>query len=493
MKLSSVVAILTFSASMVVGSPAGIPQTLQKRCKTERQGCSIFFDDCCDGYRCLSGGSRGSGECVKRRCISTHVELKLTCPADRKPCETVTDCGERRDGWRCQLLPLPKSAGICDITRTTCCENVGCIPKGQSNEFYLQAGLAQGITPRSRFTIHEANIISPKNIPIGTVEVDKVDTFVAHLKISNTLNLPTICYGRQVGRPERALDIYVTEEFVDAAEPSEAWAEVFSGDEEQLVLRPVERDIATVVLSVNAEKQATFTLNHPACVRYGIQTLPAPCFSPIPPSCSRVISVLTALLQWNWHLCRVPDSRPFQKDIDLEFYKLQVTDYSADGSPILTPNSPNLNEHGEFSFVASLDDYYGLRIINRSTQDLYADLFIFSPSTLAIDQKSIPIVDPALLHPIIPKNGHLTIGYGSELEIPFMFLVDPTMGYDITILKLFVSSAPVNFQSLKQSSPFEGGRSLISSNKVQDPINKKDLWDAFTITLIQKQDPKEKE
>ncbi|CAE6409001.1 unnamed protein product [Rhizoctonia solani] len=45
MKLSSVVAILAFSASMVVGSPAGIPQTLQKRCSNEGEGNSdvVFF------------------------------------------------------------------------------------------------------------------------------------------------------------------------------------------------------------------------------------------------------------------------------------------------------------------------------------------------------------------------------------------------------------------------------------------------------------------
>ncbi|CAE7160788.1 unnamed protein product [Rhizoctonia solani] len=132
MKLSSVVAILAFSASMVVGSPAGIPQTLQKRCSNEGERCSIFLNDCCDGYRCVArAGTIDHGECVKPSCNWPYVELKLTCPANRKSCGSDTDCGDNRDGWRCSLLPLPDSADTCDITLTKCCENVGCIPKGQ--------------------------------------------------------------------------------------------------------------------------------------------------------------------------------------------------------------------------------------------------------------------------------------------------------------------------------------------------------------------------
>ncbi|CAE6476657.1 unnamed protein product [Rhizoctonia solani] len=295
--------------------------------------------------------------------------------------------------------------------------------------------------------------------------------------------------AKPTGKP--VLDIYVTEEFVDAAEPSEAWARAFSGDEEQLVLQPVERDLATVVLSVNEEKRATFTLNHPTSVQHGVQTLPGPCFPSMPPSASLIIHVLIALSHWSWHLRRMPDSRPFQKDIDLEFYKLRFTDhYTKEGDAIFEPNSPNLNESGEFDFVARLDDLYGLRIVNRSAQDLYARLFIFSPTSLDICEKSLLKIGPASSVPTIPKNGHLTIGYGSGGQSPFMFLVDPPMECDITIFKLFVSNTPAEFQSLEQQGPFGSGRVHISSNEIQDPVDEGYLWDAFTFTLIQRQDSK---
>ncbi|CAE6500622.1 unnamed protein product [Rhizoctonia solani] len=368
------------------------------------------------------------------------------------------------------------------------------IKPNKSKEFYLQAGLAQGITPGSKFAIHESDIMGPTNPTLGTLEVDKVDPFVARLKDANTLKLPAVCYGRQVGYgPEQALDIYVTQEFVDAAEPDEVWARAFSGGEEQLVMRPVEQDLAAVVLSVNANKETNFILNHPASVQYGIQTLPAPCYSPISPSAPYVIPVLTALSQWNWHLRRVPDSRPFQKTIDLEFYKLRLTgEYTDEGSQILEPEGENLSVDGVVDFVASNDDYYGLRVVNRSNADLYANLFAFSATSLAIAQKTIPILGSSSSDPTLPKNAPLTIGYGSGGQVPFMFAVNEGMNFDITMLKLFVSNTPTDFSSLEQESPFEG-RGVVSDSGVKDMFGKKPVWDAFTLTLVQRRYPKGEE
>ncbi|CAE6526058.1 unnamed protein product [Rhizoctonia solani] len=367
------------------------------------------------------------------------------------------------------------------------------IKPDKTKEFYLQAGLAQGITPGSKFSIHNSDIPGATNPSLGTLEVDKVDPFVAHLKDANTLKLPPVCYGQQVGYgPEQALDIYVTQEFVDAAEPHEDWARAFAGGEAELVMRPVERDLATVVLSVDAEKNATFTINHPASVQYGIQTLPAPSYSSIPPSAPHVIPVLTALSQWNWHLRRAPDSRPFQKIIDLEFYKLQPTgDYDA-GNPIFEPTGENLVVAGVADFVASSEDCYGLKIVNRSTQDLYAYLFAFSATSLTITQKTVSVIGAASSDPNLPRNAPLTIGYGSGGEYPFMFAVDEPMNFDVSTLKLFVSNTPADFESLVQESPFEG-RGMVSDSGVKNLFGKKPVWDAFTITLVQRRYPKGEE
>ncbi|CAE6464273.1 hypothetical protein ACGC1H_003116 [Rhizoctonia solani] len=288
---------------------------------------------------------------------------------------------------------------------------------------------------------------------------------------------------------EQALDIYVTQDFVDAAEPSEVWARAFSGREGQLIMRPVEQDLATVVLSVNAQRNATFTLNYPPSVEYGIQTLPAPCYSSIPPSAPHVIPVLIALFRWNWHLHRVPESRPFQRSIDLEFYKLQPTDeYDDEGAPVLVPLGENLGLGGVVDVVVSSEDYYGLRVVNRSTQDLYAYLLFFSATGLDITYRTLPMLDSSSFNPNLPKDVPLTIGYGSGGQYPLMFAIDEPLNFDLTMFKLFVSNIPTDLQSLEQQNQFDGRRE-VSDCIVKDPFEEGSIWDAFTITIVQRRYP----
>ncbi|KAJ1303010.1 hypothetical protein OPQ81_011211 [Rhizoctonia solani] len=343
------------------------------------------------------------------------------------------------------------------------------IKPNKSNEFYLQAGLAQGITPGSLFEIHETDIPGPTNRSLGKLEVDKVDPFVSHLKDANLLDLPPLAYGRQVGYgSEQALNIYVTQEFVDAAEPSDAWARAFSGGVGQLVLRPVDPELASVILSVDTNNKATFTLRHQASVEYGVQTLPAPGYAPVPSTAPYVIPVLTACSQWSWNLRRMPDSRPFKDKIDLEFYKLRPTGEYDEGNPIFEPDGQNINVDGVVDVVASDTDFYGMKVSNRSTQDLYCYLFSFSCTSLSIDEVDVPVLGASSSDPTLPKNQPLTIGYGAGGIVPFMFQIDEGRDIDVSVIKCFVSNQPADFQSLKQESPFEG-RGMVADSKRRYP------------------------
>ncbi|CCO36746.1 hypothetical protein BN14_10890 [Rhizoctonia solani AG-1 IB] len=283
-------------------------------------------------------------------------------------------------------------------------------PKG--NDFYLQAGLAQGITPGSKYAIHASDVPGSSNPSLGTLEVDVVEPFVSRLKDANSLGLPAVCYGRQVGYgPNQALDIYVTQEFVDAAEPNDAWAKAFVGGVDELVLRPVEPELASVILSINSKKQAIFTLTNQASVQYGVETLPAPSYEPIRPKAEYVMPVLKALSQWNWHLRRMPETRPFQKTIDIEFYKLQFAgEYTDEGSPILIPDGESINVDGVVDIVATTDDYYGIRVVNRSTQDLYAYLIDFSGTSLAISKWHVLVFGFGALTPRARPKDHPYFG-----------------------------------------------------------------------------------
>ncbi|CAE6420111.1 unnamed protein product [Rhizoctonia solani] len=293
----------------------------------------------------------------------------------------------------------------------------------------------------------------------------------------------------------RTLNIYVTHEFVDAAEPDDEWSQAFSGNKGQLVLRPVEEKLASVILSFNHHRQTTFTLRHKDPMLSAVQTLPLPSYGPIYPHSRQVIPVLSALFYWDWHLHLVPDRPLFQETVDVEFYKLEFTgEYEDEGGPILVPTGENLIVDGVVDIVAVTEHYYGIRVNNRSQRDLYVYLFVFSATSLEIFQGAASSsggrLDPT--DPTLPRGSTYTIGYGGGGQPPFMFSLDDGVDLDVDFFKLFVSVDPVDFQSLQQGSPFSGRRT-VPNRAVEDFFTGNSLWDAFTITLVQRRHPKQKE
>ncbi|CAE6403600.1 unnamed protein product [Rhizoctonia solani] len=357
--------------------------------------------------------------------------------------------------------------------------------KSKAGHLYLQAGLVHGVTPGATYDIYASDVPSPSNPPLTTLQVDSVEPFVSRLKDVNVPNLPDFCYGCRVGYgANQALDVHIAQMFIDAAEPGDAWARLFMGDEDDLVLRPVERELASVIISVNSKKQATFTLRNQALTEHGLETLPRPSYCPIPPNVQRVAPILRALSHWSWHLHRVPDSRPFLKTIDFEFYKLRyVGDYTEEGSPVLIPDGENLNVDGVVDIVASAGDFYGIKIVNRSIRDLYAYVLEFSPLNLSIVPRTTTSVWSNSSDPTLPRNVPLTIGYGSGGQDPLMFGVSEGQDIDIDFFKLFVTTSPTDLQSFQQVSPFEG-RTTGPDSKIMQRFGKSAQWDTFTMAMV---------
>ncbi|CCO34956.1 hypothetical protein BN14_09067 [Rhizoctonia solani AG-1 IB] len=363
-------------------------------------------------------------------------------------------------------------------------------PKG--NDYYLQAGLIQGITPGDKYSVHASDVPGPSNPSLGTLEIERVEPFVARLKDANKMDLPGVCYGRQVGYgPNQALNIYITEEFVDATQLSSWPASAFTGGMDELVLRPAEPELASVILSVDAAKKTTFTLANQALVHYGIDALPGPDYPPTSPKAEIVLPILIGLSQWNWHLRRIPESRPFQRMIDFEFFKLRNTGkYADEGFPILVPEGNNLSVNGVVDIVASLRDFYGIKVVNRYARNLYVYLLNFSGQTPTIEQRNIPGLDGSLSDPILLGNTSLTIGYGPEGQLPFMFEVSEGQNIDVNFFKLFVSTHPANFSSVEQHDPFGGHRCLPPVSKLEGGFGEDAVWDAFTMVVVQRRYPK---
>ncbi|CAE6394744.1 unnamed protein product [Rhizoctonia solani] len=366
--------------------------------------------------------------------------------------------------------------------------------KSESGQTYLQAGLAQGVTPGSMFKIYSKPIVGWRSKVLGTLEVDRVEPLVAYLKHSNTLNLPALSYGQLIGYgSNNALAICVTQQFVDAALPDSMWAELFSGDQDELIVRPVEPWLAQVTLSANAKGDATFTLANQVSVQYNIQTLPTPCYEPIIPYAPKVVSILKAIARWHQYLRHLPATRPFQKKVDLEFKRLRLTgEYTTEGGLEIEPYGPNLNVGGVADIMARDDDYYGMKVINRSEVDLYVYLLQLECSNMRICEQTHRRLELSSSVAQLPKNAALTLGYGSPSQYPFFFEVFEPMNFDVTIWKVFVSTCPAQIVPVQHESPFRRGR--VDIDTFNDlAFDESTQWDALTINILQRRFPKGEE
>ncbi|CAE6475258.1 unnamed protein product, partial [Rhizoctonia solani] len=347
---------------------------------------------------------------------------------------------------------------------------------------YLQAGLVQGITPGFKYAIHSGDIFGPNDMIIGTLEVDQVDPFAARLKDENALDVPSFCYGRRVAYGlDQALSVYITEDFVKAVEPSKAWSRILSGGKDNTLIRPTSPGLAQVILSAYGKKETTFKLRNQVSIKYGIGTLPLPGRSSIPPSASQVVPILSALAKWHWYLRHAPASRPFQGLVDLEFYQLHPAGkYTDSGNPIFESEGENLIVGGEVNIVANPEGRYGVRIVNRSSADLYVYLFSFSPTSLAITHKSTPPTGSPSAQ--LPESESLTIGYGPGEQVPFTFSIDDALRMDATILRLFVSTHPADIEGVEQESPFEANGALLNE-QLKDLFGREAVWDVIGVNV----------
>lgn len=259
----------------------------------------------------------------------------------------------------------------------------------RENQHYLQAGTAQGITPGCTFSIHADLIFGPANPALGTMIATDVKPFQSLLRFSEdsaTFNIPQPAYARQTGvGSEQVLDIFITERFENTARPDPRWEQLFSGKEGRIMLRLTDKSQAELVMDADNNGDATFTLVKPeVAVTHGVQRIPYT----VPATFESVQPVLSAMAHWNWHLMRTPPARPFQKAVEMEFYKLEESGEYDNEQPIYKTQGENLNRSGEADIIADEEDHYGFHITNKSTRDLYAYLLYFAIPEQAISKST---------------------------------------------------------------------------------------------------------
>jgi hypothetical protein len=80
--------------------------------------------------------------------------------------------------------------------------------------------------------------------------------------------------------------------------------------------------------------------------------------------------------------------------------------------------------------------------------------------------------------PPLAAKSKLSVGYGEANIESFEFSLTENVDWDVTFLRLFVSTTYVDMKVLEQSSPFFADR----GGKATNP-GSHDLWDAWTYVL----------
>src|ERR1700691_3526465 len=78
--------------------------------------------------------------------------------------------------------------------------------------------------------------------------------------------------------------------------------------------------------------------------------------------------------------------------------------------------------------------------------------------------------------------GSLTIDYGSGGAVSFSYLLRAKQDVDVGSLKLFLTTKPVDYSNIPQSSPFNLNRADAPKGRCKAPF----IWDTMLVTLVQR-------
>jgi hypothetical protein len=92
---------------------------------------------------------------------------------------------------------------------------------------------------------------------------------------------------------------------------------------------------------------------------------------------------------------------------------------------------------------------------------------------------------PERTDPCIPPNGELTIGYGPNPQ-PLTFSLQAGLNVDVTYVKIFFTSQPIDLSYLSQETPFDSN-SRAGNPPLQDAmVPQRNVFDTQVITFLQK-------
>ncbi|KIY72176.1 hypothetical protein CYLTODRAFT_418153 [Cylindrobasidium torrendii FP15055 ss-10] len=200
-----------------------------------------------------------------------------------------------------------------------------------------------------------------------------------------------------------------------------------------------------------------------------------------------MILVLSSAADFFYHLnrsCMKADLDPLSKEVTLEAHVLDVGSLRPTGENLLKTNP------GTLELVASPHIAYGFTIINNSDKPLYAWVLLFEMSDLSIEliygsnfAKAADGKEQLALDASIPAHDKLTLGYGSGGAQPLGFEISSDAVDELSYLKIFLTTRPIDLSFVPQTSPFDLTRKGFKLQMLADQ------WDALKLAILVRRPP----
>lgn len=246
----------------------------------------------------------------------------------------------------------------------------------------LYAGDAQGITPRSLFSVHATNLLdtsSAQNKSLGHVIVKTANTFSSIIEpdaINPLFDPPNFCYCKLIKRAVRKTRLYCDDQhWLQSTFPSQ-------------VLETISAEFADDLKSCDLQLtklhgKVQFD-HHSALVSPYIGTRNR--YSAQANDVLRIRSVVECYHHFHFHLTRSGPNEFRNVWMELKELKSELT---KDFGLAFKPVGKNLIENNPAEVVADENVNLGLTIFNQTDLPLYPYLFYFDPSELSISVSTV--------------------------------------------------------------------------------------------------------
>ncbi|KAG6369902.1 hypothetical protein JVT61DRAFT_13367 [Boletus reticuloceps] len=190
--------------------------------------------------------------------------------------------------------------------------------------------------------------------------------------------------------------------------------------------------------------------------RFGFTELP---YKVTPESVARVLGS-AARYYWFLDLAKEHDEISDNPEVAVDFYRLERA-YDVYGDSFLFPDELEFwhrdpicwDSSDVVDFIVDQEAFYGFKMTNKTPWDLYLNAFMFNSSCFSIDKY---YTQSSAGEPEAPlKRGEtIAIGYGNGTP-PLSFVLEDSQDVDVSFLKIFFATRPVDMTDIAQRSPFD--------------------------------------